>query len=79
MLFARFPRSMHTVINGRQEKQKIQEATSEEKIAMLEQRRGQLVKQKFDLDIKLADLHARMTGVPRAKQDEDRPRARDLF
>jgi flagellar motility protein MotE (MotC chaperone) len=43
-----------------QENKKILEATTDEKVLILEQRREHLVKQKKELDDKLADLHARM-------------------
>lgn len=43
-----------------QENKKILEATTDEKVLLLEQRREHLVKQKKELDDKLADLHARM-------------------
>ncbi|KAK3337497.1 hypothetical protein B0T19DRAFT_397113 [Cercophora scortea] len=44
----------------KEEKQKIREATPEEKISVLQQRRKQLEKQKHELDVKLTELQKRM-------------------
>ncbi|KAK0612329.1 hypothetical protein B0T17DRAFT_543285 [Bombardia bombarda] len=52
----------------KEEKKKVVEATTAEKLSLLDQRRSQLMKQKIDLDIKLADLHARMKK--RAKEEQ---------
>lgn len=43
-----------------QETKKIREATTDEKVYLLEQRRAHLVKQKHEIESKLSDLHARM-------------------
>ncbi|KAK0753614.1 hypothetical protein B0T18DRAFT_292623, partial [Schizothecium vesticola] len=47
-------------VEAQSENKKILEATTDEKVLILEQRREHLVKQKKELDDKLADLHARM-------------------
>jgi len=45
---------------SKQEKLKVKEATTDEKIFLLEQRRQHLIKQKGEIDTKLSDLHKRM-------------------
>ncbi|KAK3331114.1 hypothetical protein B0H66DRAFT_598613 [Apodospora peruviana] len=55
------------------EKEKFQTATVDERVSVLEQRRAQLLKQKHDLEIKIADLRARtggMTGTPETAQEK---------
>ena len=47
----------------KQERQKIKEASFDERLAILEHRRAYLFKQKHDLDLKIADLHARMAAT----------------
>jgi hypothetical protein len=44
----------------RQEKQKVQEATVDDKVAMLERQKQDLMRQKREIDAKLGELRARM-------------------
>jgi hypothetical protein len=49
-------------LHGVQEKQKVQEASADEKIALLSQHRADLMRQKWEIEGKLAELRARMKG-----------------
>ncbi|KXX77200.1 hypothetical protein MMYC01_206388 [Madurella mycetomatis] len=51
------------------EKQKIQEATADDKVAMLEQRRADLMRQKGEIEGKLAMVRARMEVAAAAAAD----------
>ncbi|KAK4200156.1 hypothetical protein QBC40DRAFT_265333 [Triangularia verruculosa] len=52
----------------KQEKQKIQELTTDEKVAMLENSKGELWKQKVSLEQKLREVRARMEKEKQQQQ-----------
>ncbi|KAK3695576.1 hypothetical protein B0T22DRAFT_478219 [Podospora appendiculata] len=56
----------------KEEKQKIQEATPEEKISVLQQRRKNLERQKHELDVKLMELQKRMMAEGAKTDDGER-------
>ncbi|KAJ9155664.1 hypothetical protein NKR23_g1540 [Pleurostoma richardsiae] len=61
---------LKTQQEAKTERKKIVEASAEQKIALLEQRRAQLVTQKIPLDKKLASLRERM-GKRKEADGED--------
>ncbi|KAK0723699.1 hypothetical protein B0T21DRAFT_414077 [Apiosordaria backusii] len=54
----------------KEEKQKVQELTTEEKVAMLENSKGELWKQKVSLEQKLGEVRARMAKEEAQKQQQ---------
>ena len=65
-----------TRTNEAQVKQQTREATAEEKLAMLDEKRSQLMSKKMGLERKLAELEARKAGATREESQEGRERRR---